>query len=49
MISSDDIGLLTRQLTSRFVGLLWSETDMRKLIGWLGWDGPANPAARRGR
>jgi len=43
MISSDDIGALARELTARFVGLLWSETDMRKLIGSLGWEWTGEP------
>ncbi|MGW7464022.1 hypothetical protein ACWGJT_04790 [Streptomyces xantholiticus] len=48
MISSDDIGILARQLTSRFVGLLWSETDMRNLIGWLGWEWTGEPGGPAG-
>lgn len=48
MISSDNIGILARQLTSRFVGLLWSETDMRKLIGWLGWEWTGEPGGPAG-
>ncbi|MFD6275497.1 hypothetical protein ACFWFI_07990 [Streptomyces sp. NPDC060209] len=45
MISSDDIGALAQGMTSRFVGLLWSEEDMRRLLGGLGWQWAGEPGA----
>ncbi|MFI9723896.1 hypothetical protein ACIHFE_30295 [Streptomyces sp. NPDC052396] len=48
MISSDDIGSVARQLTSRFVGFRWAEEDMRKLVGWLGWEWGREPGGRVG-
>ncbi|MFF9785709.1 hypothetical protein [Streptomyces nigrescens] len=48
MIDSDDIGALARKLTSRFVGLLWSEADMRKLISSLGWEWTGDPGRPAG-
>ncbi|BDH10479.1 hypothetical protein [Streptomyces hygroscopicus] len=48
MISSEDIGALAQKLTSRFVGLLWSEADMRKLISSLGWEWTGDPGSPMG-
>ncbi|MFG2987582.1 hypothetical protein ACGFYQ_41485 [Streptomyces sp. NPDC048258] len=48
MISSDDIGALAQDMTNRFVGLLWSEADMRKLISELGWQWTGEPGGPAG-
>lgn len=48
MISSDDIGTLACDMTNQTVDPLWSESDIRRLIGGLGWQWNGEPGPRPG-
>ncbi|MGF1426506.1 hypothetical protein [Kitasatospora sp. LaBMicrA B282] len=38
MISNEDVGAVARTLTNAFVGLRWTEDDVRGLVDRLGWE-----------